>query len=156
MLKTKKYRVKIALKVFEVMKSFSTSLSKSEIDEKVSEELQLTESQKQETYKSGVQIYKNLVGWAILGLKSMGLIRQVRRGVWELTEKGRLKVELSSGEYLAFQSKYWSEKISKKRKKKNRAAEQKSMIGLSELELKILDKVLEQNNRIIEKILDSK
>jgi restriction system protein len=60
-----------------------------DVQESVANSLGLTETDKRETVPSGSQAtYKNRAGWAHDRLKRAGLSKSIRRGFWQLTQKG--------------------------------------------------------------------
>lgn len=60
-----------------------------DVQESVAKSLGLTETDKRETVPSGSQAtYKNRAGWAHDRLKRAGLSKSIRRGFWQLTQKG--------------------------------------------------------------------
>ena len=74
-----------------VLNSFvkNEELSTAEIRERVAKDIKLTNEQLRERYPSGISIFVNQVGWAIAGLHKAGLLRQVHRSVYQLTDAGK-------------------------------------------------------------------
>ena len=62
-----------------------------EVEEKIAEQLQLTDETLSELTSSGQSRFSNKVNWARFYLSRAGLIDSSTRGVWNLTEDGRSK-----------------------------------------------------------------
>ncbi len=61
-----------------------------EIRERIAVSEKLTDREVSEKLPSGAQtVLSNRVGWALLGMKHAGLVEQVRRAVYRLTDEGR-------------------------------------------------------------------
>jgi restriction system protein len=61
----------------------------SEIRQRIADDLNLTEEELAERLASDTTtVFLNRVGWAVKYLKSAGVIRAVRRGVYEITDRG--------------------------------------------------------------------
>jgi len=61
----------------------------SEMRQRIADQLGLTESELSERLSSDTTtVFMNRVGWAVQYLKSAGVIRAMRRGVYEITERG--------------------------------------------------------------------
>jgi restriction system protein len=61
-----------------------------EIREAIAQSLGLTERDREELLPSGKQaVYNNRLGWAKTYLDKAGLLRSVRRGVYQITDRGR-------------------------------------------------------------------
>ncbi len=64
----------------------------------IAEMVGLTEEDKRELLPSGMQpVYKNRIGWAQDSLKRSGLSVATRRGVWQITEKGKVFLKEHGG-----------------------------------------------------------
>ncbi|MDP3568950.1 restriction endonuclease [Sediminibacterium sp.] len=75
------------------------SASVEEIDEKVTEILQLSPEILEAKYpRSGAPIFLDRISWARSYLKIAGLLNNATRGVWVITEAGRDALELSPAE----------------------------------------------------------
>jgi len=61
-----------------------------EVEEVIVEQLKLSEEERNEQIPSGQSRFSNKVNWARFYLAKAGLIDSSTRGVWNLTEKGRL------------------------------------------------------------------
>ena len=74
-----------------VLNSFkgNEELSISQIRDRVAKSIRLTNEQLREKYSSGVPVFLNQAGWAILCLYNAGLLRRVRRGIYQLTKSGK-------------------------------------------------------------------
>lgn len=84
-----------------------------DLREELGKQLGLTEADRRELLPSGKQpVFNNRLGWAKTYLEKAGLIRTIRRGVYQLTDDGRALLkkkptEISNktlGEYASFQT----------------------------------------------------
>lgn len=74
------------LKIFKDNKSHKTS----EFHEQLADYFELSDEDKNEYLPSGKQlVYKNRIGWARTYLYKAGLIDQIKRGLYKITERGR-------------------------------------------------------------------
>lgn len=55
----------------------------------VAQEIGLTEDERQVTIPSGAPLFDNRVHWAVTYMKQAGLVRRPRRGVVEITNRGK-------------------------------------------------------------------
>lgn len=61
-----------------------------EVKEFLAQHFQLTDEERKEPLKSGFQTkFANRVGWASTYLSKAGLLKKPKRGVWEITERGK-------------------------------------------------------------------
>lgn len=64
-------------------------LTRAEASERVAEAMQLTQEQRTALMPKGHTIIRDRVGWARTYLVQAGLLRSVKRGVFEITDRGR-------------------------------------------------------------------
>jgi restriction system protein len=76
--------------IVEVLKELGGSGRASEVRDLVIEKLNISEEELSERIKSGKSRIKNQIQWARLMLAKADYIDSSQRGVWSLTEKGRL------------------------------------------------------------------
>ena len=86
--------------ILEVLKEIGGSGKSSEIIDLVTEKLNISEEELQETLKSGQSKVINQIHWARLMLAKTDHLDSSRRGVWNLTEKG-LSATLSEGDMIS-------------------------------------------------------
>lgn len=55
----------------------------------VAERLGITEDERRETIKSGAPVFDNRVHWALTYMSQAGLVRRPKRGIVEITDRGR-------------------------------------------------------------------
>src|SRR5688572_16092143 len=64
-----------------------------ELRDTVAQRLGMTESDREELQPSGKQaVYDNRIGWAKTYLDKAALVRSVRRGVYQITQRGQVVV----------------------------------------------------------------
>lgn len=72
----------------------------SEVRQRIAESLRLTEEELAERLASDTTtVFLNRVGWAVQYLKSAGVIRAVRRGVYEITDRGLALLKARPSEF---------------------------------------------------------
>lgn len=76
--------------VMEVLKDLGGSGRPSEVKDLIIEKLSLSDDEINETLDSGASRFSNQVDWAKFYLSAAGYIDSSTRGVWSLTDKGRL------------------------------------------------------------------
>ena len=86
--------------ILEVLREIGGSGKSSEVIDLVTEKLNISEEELQETVKSGQSRVINQIHWARLMLAKTDHLHSSRRGVWNLTEKG-LSATLSEGDMMS-------------------------------------------------------
>lgn len=87
--------------VLRALEQLGGSGRPTEVGELVASELKLPEGELAETLTSGTSRFKNQVAWARFYLSKGGFIDSSKRGVWNLTDKGKGAVSLQLPEALA-------------------------------------------------------
>jgi restriction system protein len=84
--------------VLDALNALGGSATPAQVQEYLAKSLNLSDSALEITKKDGTSLFSNRVQWARLCLSKAGYIGSSKRGVWSLTEKGRVahidKVEL--------------------------------------------------------------
>lgn len=75
--------------LLDALRKLGGSGQKKEVTKQIAEDLNLSDKQLEETMKSGATRFDNQVAWARQYLFWEGLLDSSRRGVWNLTPKGR-------------------------------------------------------------------
>jgi restriction system protein len=75
--------------VLESLRELGGSAKPSEVEARIAERLEISESEQDELTKSGQPRFRNLVAWARFYLVKAGLVTSSERGVWSLTETGQ-------------------------------------------------------------------
>lgn len=86
--------------VVEALKTLGGSARPVEVREEIIAKLGISDSAQEDTLPSGIPRFDNQVAWARFYLSKCGIIDSSSRGVWALTEKGRLLDHLSHQEAL--------------------------------------------------------
>jgi restriction system protein len=81
--------------VLDVLKRLGGSARPAEVCPAIAKDLSLPDSILEERLVNGVSRFENQVHWARFYLHKTGYIDSSRRGVWSLTEKGRMTAQLS-------------------------------------------------------------
>jgi restriction system protein len=81
--------------VLDVLKRLGGSARPAEVCPAIAKDLSLPDSILEERLVNGVSRFENQVHWARFYLVKTGYIDSSRRGVWSLTEKGRMTAQLS-------------------------------------------------------------
>src|SRR5438093_11741225 len=81
--------------VLDILKRLGGSGRPAEVCPAIAKELSLPDSVLEERLANGVSRFENQVHWARFYLVKAGYIDSSRRGVWSLTEKGRMTSRLS-------------------------------------------------------------
>lgn len=152
------FRHFIATVVFDTLKRNNYGLTNKELYMLVGRGVGQYKVNKDEKYKSGINKFQNTIQFGLLGLKKMGLVKNIERGVWAITPQGGNKPSLSVNEYADFQKQYWNEEISKKRKENIIKTNYSGMSThhrskLSKEECEILQDILDQNRQILNYIM---
>jgi len=124
--------------VLAALRDLGGSARSREVIGRVAEILKITDAERSEAMASGTSRFDNMVAWARFYLAKAGFIDSSRRGVWALTEKGRMTSVLSPEEAMALFrglhgefSKQYYEQRDKEREQTN-AAEPKHAIESSQ------------------------
>ncbi|MDH5642033.1 MAG: restriction endonuclease [Nitrospira sp.] len=84
--------------VLDVLKGLGGSARPAEVCPAIAKDLSLPDSILEERLANGVSRFENQVHWARFYLVKTGYIDSSRRGVWSLTEKGRMTAQLSEAD----------------------------------------------------------
>ena len=84
--------------VLDVLKRLGGSARPAEVCPAIAKDLSLPDSILEERLANGVSRFENQVHWARFYLVKTGYIDSSRRGVWSLTEKGRMTAQLSEAD----------------------------------------------------------
>lgn len=84
--------------VLDVLKRLGGSARPAEVCPAIAKDLGLPDSVVEERLANGVSRFENQVHWARFYLVKAGYIDSSKRGVWSLTEKGRVVSRLSEGD----------------------------------------------------------
>jgi len=102
--------------ILEALKELGGSGRPSEIIEIIVRSLKITEEERRIVNKNGQTRFENHVHWARFYLAKAGYVDSSTRGVWSLTEKGKVVESMSIAEanaiFYRFQSQFQSERIS--------------------------------------------
>lgn len=151
----------IAVESFNFLKNTNSPVTMKLLGDHISKEFNITDIDKNDKYPSGDNKYLNMIRFGLFFFKKAGLVRNIRRGKYILTEKGRNMDKLSVEDYTKIRR-----EVSKKNNKEKRAENvnlvqgglfgKKKKIGhLTNEDLELLKKVVEQNNKIVEKIINN-
>lgn len=162
-MKVNKYlRNKVATEVFYFLKLSGDASTIAEMSGYVAKKLNLTNEDKKERFPSGDIKYINMIRFALLTYKKAGLVENISKGVWGITEKGRNLKSISAEDYNDLQNKITRENNRSKRSNGKGIAVQHSLFKevnksiLSEKEFQLLSEIVRQNNFIIERVLGKK
>lgn len=81
--------------VLEALKELGGSGQPSEVREVIARQLNVTEQERTELLEGGAPRFDNQVAWARFYLVKAGLVDSSKRGVWSLSDKGRMIESLS-------------------------------------------------------------
>jgi restriction system protein len=84
--------------VLAALRDLGGSARPREVVARVAEMLKISDSERSEPLASGTARFDNMVAWARFYLAKSGYIDSSRRGVWALTERGRVTESLSAEE----------------------------------------------------------
>jgi restriction system protein len=82
--------LRFCIPIIEVLKDLGGSGQPAEVTDAVLEKLQISEEEQVQTTTNGISRVRNQVAWARFYLAKAGWIDSSRRGVWALTEQGRV------------------------------------------------------------------
>ena len=87
--------------VVEGLRALGGSARPAEVTDWVATELGISDAERSELTKTGIERFYNRVAWARFYLAKAGIIDASQRGVWTLTEKGRAMPALTCQDALA-------------------------------------------------------
>jgi restriction system protein len=95
--------------VIEALKKLGGSARPPEVREEIAARLGISDATQAEALQSGIPRFDNQVAWARFYLAKAGIIDSSSRGVWMLTEKGRILKHLSHDDALSIFKKIHSQ-----------------------------------------------
>jgi len=156
----KNTRDKIAVETFNFLKETKAPADMNSLGSYISRKFDLSESEKNDRYPSGDYKYLNMIRFSLLFFKKANLAKNLNRGEYVLTEKGKSRGKMATDDFAKLRK-----DISKKSNKDKRAKKtdliqtglfgvEKRVNSLTVEELELLSKIVEQNNKIVEKIIN--